>query len=141
MKIQFNIFLICLLFFCSGFLKAQKTVSDTLAYIKKFETNKDKYIGKKFSLLLKDMTQLQPKKAKSEIKEDPNNSLPSTLFIFSDKDINTRNEATLVIKWKADDTPTTPIEFAEQDHNFRFTVTERNLFEKKIIKDIVVYKQ
>lgn len=142
MKIQFNIFLISCLLFCSGGLKAQKTVSDTLAYIKKFETNKDKYIGKKFSLLLKDMTQLQPKKAKSEIKEDPNNPLPSTLFIFSDKDINSGNEATLVIKWKADNTtPTTPIEFAEQDHNYRFTVTERNLFEKKIIKDIVVYKQ
>ncbi len=127
--------------FCSGFLQAQKTVSDTLAYIKKFETNKEKYIGKKFSLLLKDMTQLQPKKAKSDIKDDPNNPLPSTLFIFSEKDINSGNEVTLVITWKADSTPTTPIEFAEQDHNFRFTVTERNLFEKKIIKDIVVYKQ
>lgn len=141
MKIQFNIFLISCLLFCSGFLKAQKTVSDTLVYLKKFETNKEKYIGKKFSLLLKDMTQLQPKKAKSDIKEDPNNPLPSTLFIFSDKDINSGNETTLVITWKADPSPTTPIEFSEQDHNFRFTVTERNLFEKKIIKDIVVYKQ
>lgn len=141
MKIQFNIFLISLLLFCSGSLMAQKTVSDTLAYIKKFETNKEKYIGRKFSLLLKDMTQLQPKKSKSDIKDDPNNSLPSTLFTFSDKDINSGNEVTLVVKWKADSTPTTPIEFSEQEHNYRFTVSERNFFEKKIIKDIVVYKQ
>ncbi|GAA5093122.1 hypothetical protein GCM10023210_23020 [Chryseobacterium ginsengisoli] len=120
---------------------AQKNVSDTLAYIKKFETNKEKYIGRKFSLLLKDMTQLQPKKSKSDIKDDPNNPLPSTLFTFSDKDINSGNEVTLVVKWKTDSTPTTPIEFSEQEHNYRFTVSERNFFEKKIIKDIVVYKQ
>lgn len=140
MKIQIKILLMGSLLFLNGFLKAQKTVTDTLAYAKKFETNKEKYIGKRFSLLLKDMLQLQPKKAKSDIKDDPNNPLPSTLFKFSDKDINSGTEVTLVIKWKADTTPTTPIEFSEQEHNYNFTLTERNFFEKKIIRDIVVYK-
>lgn len=140
MKIQINILLIGTLLFLGSFLKAQKTVSDTLAYVKKFETNKEKYIGKAFSLLLKDMVQLQPKKAKSDIQESVSNPLPSTLFRFSDKDMNSGNEVTLVIRWKPDNSPTTPIEFFEQEHNYRFTVNEKNFFEKKIIRDITVYK-
>lgn len=132
--------LLGILLFLNVFVKAQKTVTDTLAYAKKFETNKEKYIGKSFSLLLKDMAQLQPKKSKSDLKDDPNNPLPSTLFTFSDKDINSGHEVTLVIKWKADPTPTTPIEFSEQEHNYSFTLTEKNFFSKKIIRDIVVYK-
>lgn len=129
----------CILFFITD-LHAQKAVSDTLAYAKKFETNKQKYIGKPFSLLLKDMTQLQFKKAKSDINEDKENALPSTIFRFSDKEVNSPNEVSFVIKWKADTAPVTPIEFFEQEHNYRFTLNERNFFEKKIIKDIVVYK-
>ncbi|MBL7879773.1 MAG: hypothetical protein JNN23_07920 [Chryseobacterium gambrini] len=129
----------CILFFITD-LHAQKAVSDTLGYAKKFETNKQKYIGKPFSLLLKDMTQLQFKKAKSDINEDQENALPSTIFRFSDKEVNSPNEVSFVIKWKADTAPVTPIEFFEQEHNYRFTLNERNFFEKKIIKDIVVYK-
>ena len=140
MKILLNIFGVTFFLFLNTALNAQKTVYDTLAYAKKFETNKQKYIGKPFSLLLKDMTQLQFKKAKSDIKEDQENTLPSTIFRFSDKEINSPNEVSFIIKWKADNLPVTPIEFFEQEHNYRFTINERNFFEKKIIKDIVVYK-
>lgn len=140
MKILLNIFGVTFFLFLNTALNAQKLVSDTLAYAKKFETNKQKYIGKPFSLLLKDMTQLQFKKAKSDIKEDQENALPSTIFRFSDKEVNSPNEVSFVIKWKADTAPVTPIEFFEQEHNYRFTLNERNFFEKKIIKDIVVYK-
>ncbi|MCY1659815.1 hypothetical protein [Chryseobacterium sp. SL1] len=140
MKILLNIFGVTFFLFLNTVLNAQKPVSDTLAYAKKFETNKQKYIGKPFSLLLKDMTQLQFKKAKSDIKEDQENALPSTIFRFSDKEVNSPNEVSFVIKWKADTAPVTPIEFFEQEHNYRFTLNERNFFEKKIIKDIVVYK-
>ncbi|PTT77810.1 hypothetical protein DD829_00735 [Chryseobacterium sp. HMWF035] len=135
-----NIFGVTFFLFLNTVLNAQKPVSDTLAYAKKFETNKQKYIGKPFSLLLKDMTQLQFKKAKSDIKEDQENALPSTIFRFSDKEVNSSNEVSFVIKWKADTAPVTPIEFFEQEHNYRFTLNERNFFEKKIIKDIAVYK-
>lgn len=140
MKILLNIFGVTFFLFLNTALNAQKTVFDTLAYAKKFETNKQKYIGKPFSLLLKDMTQLQFKKAKSDIKEDQENTLPSTIFRFSDKEVNSPNEVSFIIKWKADNLPVTPIEFFEQEHNYRFTINERNFFEKKIIKDIVVYK-
>lgn len=140
MKILLNIFGVTFFLFLNTALNAQKTVSDTLAYAKKFETNKQKYIGKSFSLLLKDMTQLQFKKAKSDIKEDQENTLPSTIFRFSDKEVNSPNEVSFIIKWKTDNLPVTPIEFFEQEHNYRFTINERNFFEKKIIKDIVVYK-
>lgn len=134
------------LFFLNGFVKSQeisgkKTVTDTLAYAKKFEINKEKYIGKPFSLLLKDMAQMQPKNAKSEFKEDTSNPLPSTAFTFSDKDINSGNGVTIIIRWKPDETPTTPLEFFEQEHNYRFTPNERNFLEKKIVRDITVYKR
>ena len=140
MKIQLTLVPFLFLFCFNPFLKAQKAVSDTLAYVKKFETNKEKYIGKPFSLLLKDMTQLQPKNAKSDINEDPSKPLESTMFTFSNKDISSGHEVTLIIKWKPDTIPNTPIEFFEQEHNYRFTVSERNFFEKKVVKDIVVYK-
>ncbi|MBK1894441.1 hypothetical protein [Chryseobacterium paridis] len=140
MKTLANTILIGTLFFLNGHIKAQKTVSDTLAYARKFETNKEKYIGKPFSLLLKDMTQLQPQKAKSDITDNQSNPLPSTSFRFSNKDINTDHEVTLTIKWKPDTSPTTPIEFFEQEHTYRFTVSEKNFFEKKIVRDIVVTK-
>ena len=140
MKIITNAFLIGTFLFSSGWLMAQKPVKDTLAYLKKFETNKEKYIGKPFSLLLKDMTQLQPTKAKSDIKEDRDNPLPSTLFTFSEKEIISGAQPSLVITWKADSSPITPLEFFQEEHNYHFTVSEKNYFEKKIIKNIVISK-
>lgn len=141
-KLLFSIFL----FFLNGSVKSQtsgkKAVTDTLSYAKKFEINKEKYIGKPFSLLLKDLTQMQPKKAKSEFREDMNNPLPSTSFSFSDKkDINSGSDVIMIIKWKADDTATTPLEFFEQEHNYQFTPNEKNFLEKKIVMDITVYKR
>lgn len=141
-KIFFTVFLILM----NGFFKSQqisgkKSITDTLAYAKKFETNKEKYIGKPFSLLLKDMIQMQFKKAKSEFREDMNNPLPSTSFSFSDRDINSGNNVIMIIKWKADDSATTPLEFFEQEHNYRFTPNEKNFLEKKIVTDITVYKR
>lgn len=146
MPASIKIFLILFLFFLNGFVKSQeisgkKKITDTLAYAKKFETNKEKYIGKPFSLLLKDMIQMQFKKAKSEFREDINNPLPSTSFSFSDKDINSGNNVIMIIKWKADDSATTPLEFFEQEHNYRFTPNEKNFLEKKIVTDITVYKR
>ncbi|KMQ68290.1 hypothetical protein ACM39_10500 [Chryseobacterium sp. FH2] len=119
----------------------KRSVNDTLAYLKKFEINKDKYIGKPFSLLLKNMVQIQPKKAKSTFNADVNNSISSTIFTFSNKDINSDKEITLLVKWKTDEIPSTPIEFFEQEHNYRYTPSEKNFFEKKVVKDIMVYKQ
>lgn len=146
MSISIKLLLSAFLFFINGLAKSQKTsgkkaVTDTLAYAKKFEINKEKYIGKPFSLLLKDMIQIQPKKAKSDFREDMNNPLPSTSFSFSDKDFNSMNNVMMIIKWKADDSATTPLEFFEQEHNYRFTLNERNFLEKKTVTDITVYKR
>lgn len=146
MAAPLKLLLFVFLFFLNGFLKSQetsgkKTITDTLAYAKRFEINKEKYIGKPFSLLLKDMVQMQPKQAKSEFREDTNYPLPSTVFTFSDKDINSGNGITMIVRWKADDTATTPLEFFEQEHNYRFTPNEKNFLEKKVIRDITVYKR
>ncbi|WP_294251020.1 hypothetical protein [uncultured Chryseobacterium sp.] len=137
MKIISALALSGIMVLATGKLTAQKSIKDTAAYLKKFETNREKYIGKPFSLLLKDMALLQIRKAKSEISEDAANTLLTTRFLFSDQNIDSSQPA-LVIRWKADDAPVTPIEFLEQDHQYRFTVSERNFFEKKVIRDLMV---
>jgi len=43
--------------------KRSALVGDTLVYIKRFEINKANYINKPLSVLLNDMTQIQPKTA------------------------------------------------------------------------------
>lgn len=145
MKLQIHILLAGFLLFLNGFSKAQevsnkKAVNDTLNYLKRFETNKEKYIGKSFSRLLKDLAQMQPKTAKSIFNDDQARSIPGTQFGFSGKAPDSGNEVILLVKWKADNIPTAPIEFSEQEHNYRFTVSEQNFFMKKVVKDIIVYK-
>jgi hypothetical protein len=139
-KLLLSAFLLFLNIFVKSQESSGKAITDTLTYAKRFETNKEKYIGKRFSLLLKDMIQMQFKKVKSEFREDTNNPLPSTSFSFSDKDINSENNVIMIIKWKPDNTATTPLEFFEQEHNYRFTPNEKNFLEKKIVIDITVYK-
>ncbi|SMP07148.1 hypothetical protein [Chryseobacterium profundimaris] len=146
MSTSIKLLLATFLILMNCFVKSQqisgkKEITDTLAYAKKFEINKEKYIGKPFSVLLKDMVQMQPKKAKSEFREDMYNPLPSTSFSFSDKEINSLNDVMMIIKWKADDASTTPLEFFEQEHNYRFTPNEKNFLEKKTVMDITVYKR
>lgn len=138
MKIISALVLSGIMVLATGKLTAQKSVKDTAAYLKRFETNREKYIGKPFSLLLKDMALLQIRKAKSEISEDAATTLLTTRFLFSDQDIDVSQQPALVIRWKADDAPVAPLEFMEQDHQYRFTVSERNFFEKKIIRDLMV---
>lgn len=138
MKIISALVLSGIMVLATGKLTAQKSVKDTAAYLKRFETNREKYIGKPFSLLLKDMALLQIRKAKSEISEDAATTLLTTRFLFSDQDIDASQQPALVIRWKADDAPVAPLEFMEQDHQYRFTVSERNFFEKKIIRDLMV---
>lgn len=139
-KLLLSAFLLFLHIFVKSQESSGKAITDTLTYAKRFETNKEKYIGKRFSLLLKDIIQMQFKKVKSEFREDTNNPLPSTSFSFSDKDINSENNVIMIIKWKPDNTATTPLEFFEQEHNYRFTPNEKNFLEKKIVIDITVYK-
>lgn len=129
-----------IMFLATGKVTAQKSIKDTAAYLRKFEINREKYIGKPFSLLLKDMALLQIRKAKSEIGGDSSPILLTTRFLFSDQDIDAPQQPALVIRWKADDAPVAPLEFMEEDHQYRFTVSERNFFEKKIIRDLMVYK-
>jgi len=142
MKRPFQLFLFGILFFLNGFATAQersvKKTVDTLAYLRKFEMNKDKYIGKRFGLLIKDMVLMQPKMAKSTFNEDVNNPMTSTSFRFSEKDFDQDQEPILIIKWRTDDLPTGPIQFAEEGNNYHFTVGQKNMLEKKIIKDIAV---
>ncbi|WP_326981858.1 hypothetical protein VUJ46_16710 [Chryseobacterium sp. MYb264] len=142
MKVRFNIFIFGILFFLNGFVKAQKTSDkkavDTVSYLRKFEMNKDKYIGKRFGLLMKDMIQMQPKMAKSVFNEDVNNPMTSTAFRFSEKSFDDTHTPTLIVKWRTDDIPTGPIQFAEEGNNYRFSLGQKNMLEKKIIKDIAL---
>lgn len=130
-----------LLLFVSGFIHAQqkgmimticmkRPVDDTLAYLKKFEMNKKLYIDKSFSLLLKDMTQLQPLKAFTT-------DARTTVFRFSNKNIDSK-ETSLIIHWKQD-MLVNPIQYFEKQNNYEFTVNEKNFYDPKIVEDIMVY--
>ncbi|WP_288377083.1 hypothetical protein [Chryseobacterium culicis] len=112
---------------------------DTLNYLKQFEVNKTSYIGKPFSKLLNDMTQIKPK----TVWPVPNFKTKyynfSTDFNFCDKEASFHNVVTLSIEWE------TPIlrhetRYFQELNNALFTNEERNFYGSKIIKGIKVYR-
>ncbi len=125
------------LFFCvvlSFSFKGQ--VSDTLVYVKSFETNKAEYINQPLSKLLNNMTQLQPKSIWSD---ETLIKTYNSMFKFNNMedsfDVGTVN---MVIFWQTP-IPATETEYYENKNHFYFTNDERNFYGNKIVKDIYVY--
>ncbi|WP_139421005.1 hypothetical protein [Chryseobacterium mulctrae] len=121
------------LFFClvvSFYYKGQ--VSDILAYLKSFETNKIQYIGHPLTKLLNDMIQLQPKSVWST-------SIYYSHFNFckvdNSTDIGTVN---MVIYWQLP-IPESESEYYSNKNQFYFTNDEKNFYGSKTVKDIYVY--
>jgi hypothetical protein len=71
------------------YLGAGSTSQDTLNYIKSFETNKAKYIGKPFSVILNDLGEMQPKLVMPASGASINDLSKSifTLFRFVDREL------------------------------------------------------
>ena len=130
-----NIFLITAVLLY-GFVYSQL---DTLNYLKQFEANKVKYIGKPFSVLLNDMTQIQPKTNFSFSAFNNKNKRIYTDFNFVNKDYIRLNSITLSIYWQTP-IPSNDIKSYQNKNKCVFTDDEKSFYGNKIIKDIKVYR-
>lgn len=125
-----------LLLIVSNKLSAQ---IDTLNYVKQFEVNKAKYIGKPFSVLLNDMTGIKPLSNFSFSAFTNKNKRIFTEFNFVEKDLIKNNSINLTIYW-ADPIPSSDIKYYETKNKCLFTNDEKTFYNTKIIKDIKVYR-
>ncbi|MCA6069004.1 hypothetical protein JI747_017700 [Chryseobacterium sp. RG1] len=116
----------------------KKPKFDTLAYLKQFEANKANYINKPLSVLLNDMTQIQPKTAWPTTHRKKTIT-PGTSFKFCNMELSFHNSITLLIEWQ-DPIPRDQTKYYEQKNDFYFTNEERIFYGSKIIKDIIVYR-
>lgn len=113
---------------------------DTLNYLKtNFEIQKSQYIGQPFSVLLNNMTQMQPKTAWSHSGSWKRNERNFTNFRFTFMEASFYNAVTLQIDWQ-DTIPANDIKFYENKNGFYFTNEEKFFYGNKIIKDIRVYR-
>ncbi|MCY0978967.1 hypothetical protein PGH12_09170 [Chryseobacterium wangxinyae] len=119
-----------------GTLSAQL---DTLNYLKQFEANKANYINQPLSVLLNDMTQIQPKTAWSASHGRKKTITPGTRFKFCDMELSFHNTITLLVEWQSP-IPRDQTKYYEQKNGFYFTNEERVFYGNKIIKNIVVYR-
>ena len=114
------------------FFQANSQTTDTLTYVKSFETNKIQYIGHPLTKLLNDMIQLQPKSVWST-------SIYYSHFNFckvdNSTDIGTVN---MVIYWQLP-IPESESEYYSNKNQFYFTNDEKNFYGSKTVKDIYVY--
>ena len=113
-------------------------VLDTLNYLKTFEVNKSKYIGKPFSVLLADMKKIQPKTVWPQHGRYKT-SIVGNRFKFADMDFSFDNVITLFVDW-SESIPIDNFEYYTNRNGFYFTQEERTYLGSKIIKDIMVYR-
>ncbi|GAA5096044.1 hypothetical protein GCM10023210_29420 [Chryseobacterium ginsengisoli] len=130
MKWFSKIFLFCTLLF----IIKSKAQLDTLNYLKQFEVNKGKYIGKPFAKLL---SKLKYKIVISSL--DNNGCYYASSFGFSK---NTKTFMSMNIEWE-NSIVTTPLFFTNKKwlEVSDFTEEEKSFLEKIIIKDISVQNQ
>lgn len=121
---------------CFSRLSAQL---DTLNYVKQFEVNKNQYIGKSFSMLLNDMTLIQPKTIWSAPHGRIKTITPASSLNFVNKQYVTRNSIKLRILWQ-EPISRDQTKYYEQKNQFSFTDDEKSFYSNKIVKDIKVYR-
>ncbi|AQX02345.1 hypothetical protein [Elizabethkingia anophelis] len=134
MKYLRNSLIIISISLLSTYVKAQM---DTLSYLKQFEVNKAKYVGKPLSILLDDMTAIQPKLVFSHSAFTNKHFRIFSDFKFDTKNAYSINSISMLVYWQ------TPIH-TEEANQYRdrnkslFTPDERSFYGNKIIKDIKV---
>ncbi|MEZ7506135.1 hypothetical protein [Flavobacterium sp. Arc2] len=137
MKTSLKIFS-ALLFFFSVQTKAQ-TVSVTLQYLKNnFELKKGDYIGKPFSVLLKDLN-VKPTETFHVTPFRKKNSVIGTYLYYFKKVYNaTSSRINLYLTWQ-EQIPKETVRFYEKKNNYLFTNEMETFYANKIIKNIEVY--
>ncbi|MDR2230152.1 MAG: hypothetical protein LBE39_11855 [Flavobacteriaceae bacterium] len=127
--------ILALFFFSFGYSQAL----DTLNYLKKFEIEKAKYIGKPFSALLKDMTKIQPKTMWPVRHGRYKTFILGNSFKFCDMKFSFHNAIVLSITWQ-DTVPMSDYNNLAKRNGYYFTDDEREYYSDMIIKDIQVYR-
>lgn len=107
---------------------------DTLDYLKKIEYNKAKYIGKPFSVLLKDLKELEPKTIWALAGGHNIKIVRRSHLVFSEDPFSTD---ILSIEWDSE-ILRERVNFYEMKNDFRFTQEEKEFYSNKIIKNIEV---
>ena len=123
------------------YLGAGSTAADTLIYLRTFETNKSKYIGKAFSVLLSDMGKVQPKLVMPGSGQALNavNVSPFARFVFANRsDLYSYEVPIMRIVWK-DPLPAETVYGNAVRDNSIFTTEEKNYYSNKIVMNISVY--
>ncbi|MGO4708112.1 hypothetical protein AB4Y90_03125 [Chryseobacterium sp. 2TAF14] len=127
------------LLFAFLFSIQSKAQLDTLNYLKQFEANKANYIGKPFSKLLQDMTQIQPKTVWSLPLRNKISMVRNTSFKFCEMDYSFYNTITLTIIWQTD-IPYNETKNLGVQNQYYFTNDEKIFYGSRIIRDIKVYR-
>ncbi len=112
---------------------------DTLKYLKSFEADKKKYIGKSFSYLLSKMDKMQPQTIWSVPGSRDSTVVTKSLFRFSDINYPIMNETKMLITWEAG-LPYKTVSFNNQRNKFYFSESERRYYGARIVKNILVYR-
>jgi hypothetical protein len=112
---------------------------DTLGYLKTFETNKEKYIGKSFSYLLSKMDKMQPQTIWSVPGSRDSMIVTKSLFRFSDINYPIMNETKMLITWEVG-LPYKTVSFNNQRNKLYFSESERRYYGTRIVKNILVYR-
>ena len=91
------------------------------------------------SVLLNDMTKMQPKTVWFSSNINDKNNITASLFKFSTKEKSFKNAVTLLIKWK-EKIPFKNVEYLLKKNKFFFTEEEKDFYGEKIIQDILVFR-
>ena len=91
------------------------------------------------SVLLNDMTKMQPKTVWFSSNINDKNNITASLFKFSTKEKSFKNAVTLLIKWK-EKIPFKNVEYLLKKNKFYFTEEEKDFYGEKIIQDIIVFR-
>jgi hypothetical protein len=127
------------LFLIITFANKMNAQLDTLTYVKSFEINKANYIGQPLSVLLNEMTLVQPKTVWFVPITNKRTMVKESLFNFCEVDYSYKNAITLVITWQ-EYIPYSQVEYYHNLNDFFFTNDERLFYGNKIIEDIMVYR-
>jgi hypothetical protein len=112
---------------------------DTLNYLKAFEINKKEFIGKKFSYLLSKMSKIQPQTVWIVPNSIDSTIVQKSLFRFYDMNYPILNETKMIITWEVG-LSFNKVKFSNRRNKFYFSTSERQFYENKIVKNILVYR-
>lgn len=112
---------------------------DTLDYLKKIEYNKAKYIGKPFSVLLKDLKDLPPQTIWGSPHGKYKNIINRHYIGFHKGEFRLNDVIVMFISWE-DSLSRDKVRYYEQKNKSYFTEEEKDFYSNKTIKNIQIFQ-